>query len=561
MNPQSQQLSLKAVILSNLSYLHTLLRALKFQTSLLLLTSQPRQRTYSLRPLPISQPRPCMPLLTAQPSPGQSIATSFQSGQQRSSSTPSPGELGFTPQQVESARPLDLGLANLLRHCDVKEAVIQAFRVRGITDRLLFLALDDTTESLRSSCKEALGIDTSAIFEHKLELARISKAWSSAKIAAETKQKIDAIHRAHGEPVQMLEGDWANMIRAFKLKYGKQIHPSRLPAQSYYEAYEEKLANTTWRAETLAHVTSLQEEEKHKALRPEPSRSVGIHLDSSLSIQTQRRFVAKMPTNIEDLRTQYKVMATMFLLAKMRQPSRHLYKDLEVNTFSDFLDELLSDRNMEGGDDDNLMLPPWSECLNYEFQIRKEAVRLCMEEGFSIKRFTVAHLGRQGTHDAAHHSELASGVFQDAEDGTAVCNTREQTQKPLSVSTSSAEPAPSQHALMPPQQLLALPASGTQQKGKSKGQKGSKGKGKGKGKGNKTLSSNSSSTQGFRNFQALYKLGWSVRKHFQKDTCWKFQSNVCQDASCLRKHACVGCGKANVHYDSCGCMESTIPRA
>ena len=247
-----------------------------------------------------------------------------------------------------------------------------------------FLALDDTTESLRSSCKEALGIDTSAIFKHKLELARSSKAWSSAKIAAETKQKIDAIHRAHGEPVQMLEGDWANMIRAFKLKYGKQIHPSRLPAQSYYEAYEEKLANTTWRAETLAHVTSLQEE-KQKALRPEPSRSVGIHLDSSLSIQTQRRFVAKMPTNIEDLRTQYKVMATMFLLAKMRQPSRHLYKDLEVNTFSDFLDELLSDRNMEGGDDDNLSLPPWSECLNFGFQIRKEAVRLCMEEGFSIK--------------------------------------------------------------------------------------------------------------------------------------------------------------------------------
>ena len=36
-------------------------------------------------------------------------------------------------------------------------------------------------------------------------------------------------------------------------------------------------------------------------------------------------------------------MGNMFLLAKMRQPSRHLYKDLEVHTFSDFLDELLSD--------------------------------------------------------------------------------------------------------------------------------------------------------------------------------------------------------------------------
>ena len=66
------------------------------------------------------------------------------------------------------------------------------------------------------------------------------------------------------------------MIRAFKLKYGKQIHPSR-------------------------------------------------------SIQTQRRFMAQMATNVEELRSKYKIMANMFLLAKMRQPSRHLYKDLEVN--------------------------------------------------------------------------------------------------------------------------------------------------------------------------------------------------------------------------------------
>ena len=250
MNPQSQQLSLEAVILSNLSYLHTLLRALKFQTSLLLLTSQPRQRTVSGRFLSASHAHVCRFWASAHTAVSDDSPTLtrticrdiFPVRPAASSSTPSPGELGFTPQQVESARPLDLGLENLLRHCDVKEAVIQAFRVRGITDRLLFVALDDTTESLRSSCKEALGIDTSAIFEHKLEFAKISKAWSSAKIAAETKQKIDANHRAHGEPVQMLEGDWANMIRAFKLKYGKQIHPSRLPAQSYREAYEEKLA-------------------------------------------------------------------------------------------------------------------------------------------------------------------------------------------------------------------------------------------------------------------------------------------------------------------------------
>ena len=97
--------------------------------------------------------------------------------------------------------------------------------------------------------------------------------------------------------------------------------------------------------------------------------------------------MSNMPANIKEPRTKYKVMANMFLLAKMRQPSRQLYKDLEVNTFSDFLDELQSDRNflMKSDDDDHLVIPPWNQCLNNEFNIRKDAVRRCMEEGFSIK--------------------------------------------------------------------------------------------------------------------------------------------------------------------------------
>ena len=95
----------------------------------------------------------------------QTVASSVQSPAQPRTRTPAPGELGITQQQVDSAPPLELGLENLLRQCDVKENVIQAFRVRGITDRLLFINLDDTIESLRDTCKEALGIDVSINFE------------------------------------------------------------------------------------------------------------------------------------------------------------------------------------------------------------------------------------------------------------------------------------------------------------------------------------------------------------------------------------------------------------
>ena len=40
---------------------------------------------------------------------------------------------------------------------------------------------------------------------------------------------------------------------------------------------------------------------------------------------------------------------------------------------------------MESDDDEKLVIPPWTQCLNYEYNIRKDAVRLCMEEGFALK--------------------------------------------------------------------------------------------------------------------------------------------------------------------------------
>ena len=50
------------------------------------------------------------------PPPGSSGAVQVT----RSLRTPAPGELGFTQEQIDAAPPLDLGLENLLRQCDVR---------------------------------------------------------------------------------------------------------------------------------------------------------------------------------------------------------------------------------------------------------------------------------------------------------------------------------------------------------------------------------------------------------------------------------------------------------
>ena len=141
-------------------------------------------------------------------------------------------------------------------------------------------------------------------------------------------------------------------------------------------------------AEPLSHVISLAEEKEQKEKRPDGGRQVGIHLDSTLTIQTRRRFVSTPPANMEELRTKYKVMTNLWLFAQMREPGRRLYGDLDKDTFSDFVDELIIEKNFlleRRINGVKMVIPQWEHCLNYEQELRNEAIRLTMEEGFPIK--------------------------------------------------------------------------------------------------------------------------------------------------------------------------------
>ena len=102
------------------------------------------------------------------------------------------------------------------------------------------------------------------------------------------------------------------------------------------------LANGTLKAVTLAHVVSAKEQEDQEGARPEPSRQMGVHLDSTSTIQTKRRYTSTLPTTTEGLRQKYRIQSNCWLLAQERQPARHLFPDLTVLTFPAFCDELLS---------------------------------------------------------------------------------------------------------------------------------------------------------------------------------------------------------------------------
>ena len=176
-----------------------------------------------------------------------------------------------------------------LRAADISEEVLTGFRVHSIKNTAIFAAMDTTPEELKDTVHEAVGVDTAKYgLPLKVEWANIHNAWLASKVNLEVKTRVDAVARAHGQPIQYLTKDWASMLFQFKTQYGLNIHEAKLPSQSYHESFEERLHKGVIAAETLAHVVSLEEEREQMALKPEPPTQMRLHLDSTLTLLTKK---------------------------------------------------------------------------------------------------------------------------------------------------------------------------------------------------------------------------------------------------------------------------------
>ena len=107
---------------------------------------------------------------------------------------------------------------------------------------------------------------------------------------SDTKLKLDAVARAHGEPVSMLCSDWEVLMVTFRTKFGAQLHDTALLAQSYFEGFEERLVSGQFRAEQLTQVVSVREQDEQESKKPDVQRHVSLLLDGQLTIQTKGVF-------------------------------------------------------------------------------------------------------------------------------------------------------------------------------------------------------------------------------------------------------------------------------
>ena len=101
----------------------------------------------------------------------------------------------FTDADKLKARALELAFESMLRQAEVCEDVLMAIRLQEFHSRHLFAALDRSEEGFCDTCKEAFHFDPS------LGLLTV---WNTASLQRDTKIQIEAVHKAHGEPISMI---------------------------------------------------------------------------------------------------------------------------------------------------------------------------------------------------------------------------------------------------------------------------------------------------------------------------------------------------------------------
>ena len=474
----------------------------------------------------------------------------------------------FTAEQQGTAPHLDPSLEAVLRSHAVHDEINMNFSCNDVLSQAVFVALDSSEEGLRSMAKDAFGIDlsTEGGFIHKREMAKVIASWKESRIQSESETKVDAVARAHGEPVSYLPSEWVKILKTFKDKYGQRIPEYCRPAQCYFEVFVEEVNEGRLRAETLAQVISLEEEEAQERSKPEHPKQLHLTLKANLTLQTRRRFISQMPTSVEQLRTKYQVLSNLWLLAKLRQPGRALYRDLDERTWHLLLEELLNRKNFafqrQLENSEVMVGPDWNHCLEYEFQIRKEALRRTEEDGLAIGAALWASYSCPQHRMEQLITFLTVANARSDKDkqtkNTALENKVNAVEKQLANIRNNISRSP--------RKQLALTEKPWAERSSSRGGK-SRGRGKSSGNGQPRGTSKNSkpapaSSKGSKTFETIQKKHgltlFNEKARSSPGICFRFQKHVCFDSGkCGREHLCIGCGKAGVPYNDCFCLESS----
>ena len=245
----------------------------------------------------------------------------------------------------------------------------------------MFARYGGSEAEIRENLIEDFNLKKSDGLDAKAEISRVIVAWSKAKTRSDEAAKSRAESKA-AKTLHVIEaGDLALMRRSYQTKHG-ELDDNEVPSQTLISRQLEKLETNYLEAEALTETSCLQDKEEELLLSK-------LGADGQIKIQKVTARIAP-PKDGEELRNRHKRLALSWLFAAEKHGSRPWLRGVSLETYAYLSTYILGDRvgglqaTLPSGE--KTSPPSWSIVLNYEFQIRKQAYKLVMDDGETLDK-------------------------------------------------------------------------------------------------------------------------------------------------------------------------------
>ena len=239
-----------------------------------------------------------------------------------------------------------------------------------------FSALADTRADLRTALAAdfTLRADNAA---GRAEVAAVVAAWESSRQSYEEEIKLRQEAKGLGLTRPLPHTDRSAMLRAVEQSKGEDMAEREQPSSEYIALLLEEIEQDEVTAHTLDEITSKKDSQ---------TLQLQSSLDQSGRVRiTRQKPKGKLPTTTEELRQKLRLEAHAWLMVAAKMKNKVYLRGLEQKHFDRYTDYVLGDKCYQllvpGASGEKQPLhPPWHILLDYEFELRKKAIRKAHKE-------------------------------------------------------------------------------------------------------------------------------------------------------------------------------------
>ena len=263
---------------------------------------------------------------------------------------------------------LDPDFHGLLERKEVSQRVQGRLSNANVKSISRFAALGDTRADLRTFCTGTLALDRAV---DVVEIAGVVDAWQASKSRMESRHQAEAEASISSMPNPINKVEAQDLRMRFEQMHYK-LEDKVTPASSTLELVFDQVESGEWKALSLIQFLSKDDTE---------AEVMGAMIDKSGTVKIKKGYgESKPPKTPEELRQRLRLVGHAYIMAQLKFPHKAVLQQLTPNHFNKFCDYLLGEQVMglRAKDEEGTVVsaPSLELVLSYEFQIRKEMVKL-----------------------------------------------------------------------------------------------------------------------------------------------------------------------------------------